>query len=327
MITARNVTAFMHAKSFTALLFVVACVSSFVAWQRGAVVHIPGNLGWGLPSANFWLPFGWVSAAVNLVANLLVAVTVVFINRRFNVLRSLTALVASMYFVMQMALPSVFGQLYGGTVLALVILMCTMLLFSVYGDSQGQRRVFLIFCLLGAGVFTQIAYLFYVPMLMVGCVQMRVMSLRSFLAMLLGFITPAWILFGFGIVTPADIHWRNMTMLWSLFDAHELVQTMVVTAFTIIMGVVFVVANLMKILSYNSRVRAMNGFLAIMFGATALLTLIDFNNFAFYIPLLNILTAYQVGHFFTYRRQRRSYIAVLLLVLVYVALYVWALHA
>lgn len=327
MITARNVTAFMHAKSSTALLFLLACLSSYVAWQQGVVVHIDGNLGWGLPSANRWLPFGLLSGGVNLLANLLVAVTVVYINRRFNVLRSLTALVATMYFAMQIALPSVLGQLYGGTVLALLMLMATLLLFSVYADPGGQRRVFLIFCLLGTAVFTQIAYLFFLPVLIVGIVQMRIMSLRTLLAMLLGFITPAWILFGFQVVTPADIHWRGMVMLWSLFDVEEMVQAIVVTAFTIITGVVFVVANLMQILSYNSRVRAMNGFLTIMFANTALLTIIDFNNFAFYIPLLNILTAYQVGHFFTYRRHRRSYIPVLLLMLAYVGFYIWALNA
>ena len=74
----------------------------------------------------------------------------------------------------------------------------------------------------------------------------------------------------------------------------------------------------------NSRVRAFNGFLAMLFIFTSVFTLLNFNNFTFYVPLLNCLGAYQVGHFFTYRRHRRSYIAILLLMACYVGLYVWA---
>ena len=47
----------------------------------------------------------------------------------------------------------------------------------------------------------------------------------------------------------------------------------------------------------------------------------------FYVPLLNCLVAYQIGHFFTYRRNNRSYVAILAVAAVYVALYIWAVAA
>lgn len=324
MIRDRDVTAFFHAKGATVLAILLACVSCVFARERGAVAPIAGNLGFGLPSVNLWLGAGWISALVNLAANVVVAMFTVYINRAYNVLRSLTSLVATMFVVMQIALPSVLGQFYGGTMLALVAMVCVMLLFSVFGERSGQRRVFLVFFMLGGAAFTQIACLFYVPVFLLGCLQMRVMSPRTFLAALLGLVTPAWILFGFGLVDPHSLSWPEMVVAWSLFDTREMVQALVTTGFTIVLGIVFTVANLLKILSYNSRVRAFNGFLTMLFGFTAFFTLVNFNNFTFYIPLLNVLAAYQVGHFFTYRRHRRSYIAVLLLIAAYGALYAWA---
>lgn len=324
MIRDRDVTAFLHAKGAMVLAILLACVSCILARERGAVAPITGNLGFGLPSANLWLGTGTVSAVVGLALNVAVAMLTVYINRVFNVLRSLTSLVATMFVVMQIALPSVLGQFYGGTMLTPVVLLCVLLLFSIFGEGRGQRRVFLIFFILGTAAFTQVAYLFYVPVFLLGCVQMRIMSLRTFLASVLGLITPAWILFGFGLIDPRSLSWPEMAVAWSLFDTRDMVQALVTVGFTMIIGIVFTVANILKILSYNSRVRAFNGFLTMLFVFTVIFTIVNFNAFTFYIPLLNVLVAYQVGHFFTYRRHRRSYIAILLLMAVYVALYVWA---
>lgn len=324
MIRDRHITEFFHAKGATVLIGFLACVSCAVAWERGAVVQIAGNLGFGLPSANLWLGFGWVSAVVNLGINMLVAMLTVYINREFNVLRSLTSLVATMFLVMQIALPVVLGQFYGGTLLALLMMVCTMLLFSVFGYGDGQRRVFMMFFLLGCAAFTQLAYLFYAPVLLIGTMQMRMFSLRTFLAALLGLITPAWIAFGLGFIDPSQLSFPEMVVAWSLFNTADMVQTMAAAAVTVVTGIVFTVANILKILSYNSRVRAYNGFFTMLFAFTTVFALVNFNNFTFYLPLLDVLAAYQVGHFFTYRRHRRSYIAILLIIAIYAALYCWA---
>lgn len=324
MLRESHITAFFHEKGSTILVIFLACVSCAFAWARGAVAPIAGDLGFGFPSANLWLRFDWVSAVVNLGANVLAALLTVYINRAFNVLRSLTALVATMFMTMQIASPVTLGQFCGGTMLLLLVLLCTMLLFSEFGNENGQRRVFLVFFLTGALAFTQTGYLLYLPVLLLGCMQMRIFSLRTVLAALLGVITPAWILFGFGLVRPEHIRWPEMTLAWSMFDTRETVQAFATTGFTILVGILFTVANILKILSYNSRVRAYNGFLTMALIFTAAFMLLNFNDFTFYIPLLNCLVAYQVGHFFTYRRHRRSYIAILLLMACYAGLYAWA---
>ena len=243
-------------------------------------------------------------------------------------LRSLTSLVATMFLVLQAAVPSALGQFYGGTILALLVMVCCGLLFSAFGERLGQRHVFLGFFLFAGAAFTQVGYLFFLPAILLGVMQMRIFSLKSFLAALLGTITPPWILFGLGLVTPDHLQWPGMAFeLWHLFESNDMVPTFVTIGATLLTGIGFTVANLMKILSYNSRVRAYNGFLTMMLIYTSVLVVLNFGNFMFYVPLLNCLVAYQIGHFFTYRRSNRSYVAILAVASVYVALYIWAVAA
>ena len=53
--------------------------------------------------------------------------------------------------------------------------------------------------------------------------------------------------------------------------------------------------------------------------------MVNFASLTFYLPLLNLAVAYQIGHFFTYRRQRRTYIPLLLIAAIYFGLYIWSL--
>lgn len=307
------------------MLMVLACVLAYIAYVRGDVVPLEGALGIGLLPAGRWISSPFWSLAASLGCTVLMGALTIYINRAFNVLRSLTALVAGMFCVMQTSLPSVIGQFYGGDLMGVLLLLCSVLLFSSFADSRCQRRVFLIFFLITLAGFTDLSYLLYIPVFILGCIQMRIFDIRTFLAAGLGIITPPWILFGFGLVHPQQLHWPSLVMAWSMFYTPEMIHALVVTGFTLVCGIGFTVVNLLKILSYNSRVRAYNGFLTMMLLATGLFIILNFNNFAFYIPMLNCLTAYQIAHFFTYRRNLRSYIPILVLMTAYLGFYLWGI--
>lgn len=322
----RRITAFLHARGATLLFLMASCVVACVAWSRGLVLPVVPDLGLGLPAPAEWMgAHTFWSLLLNMAVNVAVGMLVIWINRAFNTLRSLTALGATFFYVFQCASPPLLAQFYGGMLLVLVAMLCVVLLFSVYGRADGaQQPVYLIFFLLTAGGFTQISFLLFVPVFLFGCLQMRVFNMRTVLAALLGVLTPPWLLFGFGIVSPEQMHWPRMVVAWELFDTAEMVKALVENGFTLVMGMTFMMLNLLKILSYNSRTRAFNGFINVIWIATALFTVINFNDFAFYMPLLNALTGYQAAHFFTYRRNRRSYVPVLLLIAVYVVFSIWS---
>lgn len=323
MITERDLTAFLHTRACALVMLAVACVLAVVAYVKGDVVPLGGPLGIGLTPAREWTGTPLSSLITSVACTVTTGVLMIYVNRAFNIFRSLTSLVAGLFFIMQTALPSVMDRFYGGDLMGVLMMISVVLLFGSWSDSRSQRRIYLIFFLLSLAGFTDLSYLLYLPVFLLGCVQMRVFDLRTFLAAGMGVLTPPWILFGFGLVDPTQLHWPELVVAWSMFKSPEVVRAMVVTGVTLFVGVGFTVANLLKILSYNSRVRAYNGFLTLLFFTTGVFAIINFNNFAFYIPLLNCLTAYQIAHFFTYRRNRRSYIPILVLVGSYIGFYVW----
>lgn len=321
----RDITALLHSRWGAGLLMTLAVAGAIVAYTRQAVVPIWFDLGLGLTAPGKWVPQGLPSLAAGLAANIGIGMLALTVNRTFNVLRSLTTLVAGLFFVMQLGLPSLLCQFYSGTLLALLMLVCCALLFSAYGSGAGQRRVFMAFLLTSLASFTNISFALYLPVLLMGCMQMRIFNTRTLIAAALGALTPPWLLIGFGVVRIDELVMPDWLMAWSQWGDPHIFRSLVVAAFTLFIGISFIVVNLMKILSYNSRVRAFNGFLTMTLIATAIYTVCDFGSFRFYLPLLNCLTAYQAAHFFTYRRSRRSYIPILILILVYCGFYAWSL--
>lgn len=308
-------------------MMVAAFILGWVAFAGGDVAQIGGPLGIGLRPAREWTGSHLSSLFASFACSIAMGVLMLYISRVFNVLRSITSLGVGLFFVMQTALPSVMDRFYGGDVAGVLLLMCTVLLFGTFNDPDSQRSVYLIFFLITLAAFTDLSFAVYLPVFLLGTIQMRIFSFRTFLAAGMGVLTPPWILFGFGIVHLDELHLPAFTMAWEMLRNPDVVQALVVTGFTLLSGLGFMAVNLLKILSYNSKIRAYNGFLTLLLIATGIFILLNFNNFPFYIPVLNCLTAYQISHFFTYRRNRRSYIPILLLATVYLAFYAWSILA
>lgn len=136
---------YLHSRNFTALMFVFAAVMTYMAFRCGHVDEITGSRGTVFPSPNRWLPQGEPSLAVSMVLMALTAVSFISLNKVYNFMRAPSALTPSLYFVMLASLPLAAGQFYGGTLMCVVLLGVTALMFSCYGDSSANRRVFLVF--------------------------------------------------------------------------------------------------------------------------------------------------------------------------------------
>lgn len=320
--TQRELTAALHSRNCTALFISIVVIGTFVAYNAGAVIPIVGSRGLAFPSANEWLGVGQLSLWLNLALNGAIAVLAVAINKTYNIMRSLTGLWGSLFILFQGSLPMVAGQFYGGTLMCAVMLLIMSMMFSCYGDTTRRRRVFMIFLLLSAGSFIQYAYMFYIPVMFAGLVQMRIFDMKSVTAALLGLFTPPWILFGCGILSPDDVRWPEFVGTLSMLEVSDIVKIFVPVGLTALLGIVFFCGNVMKLLSYNAKNRANNGFLALLMIATVILILVDYSNLSIYVPLLSLTSAYQAAHFFSLRRHKRSYIPLLIIVAMYVALYI-----
>lgn len=294
----------------TASTLVLLCIVGG-EWLSGATQPVEGDRGLLFPSANHWFKPGVLSTTLNLLLIFFSALVAQAINKRFNVMRSITGLWGAMFLVMAGALINLTNSFNGSTILVATMLIVTWLLYSCYDNSERRRRIFLIFFLLALGGTFQYAFLLYVPVVVLGMVQMKVLNLHTIAAALLGLITPPWIIIGGGIVDPADIKMPTLIATWAADLSTDKLLTLVTLGLIALLGIGFYLGNFLKLLSYNARNRAFNGFQTLLLFSTIVLALVDYTNLALYSLLLAMESAYQIAHFFTIRRLPQSSIVIL----------------
>ena len=165
MLSERDLSAFLHTRACAMVMLGVACVLAWVAYAKGGVVPLGGPLGIGLTPAREWLGSPLSSLVASVACTVSMGVLIIYVNRAFNVFRSLTSLVAGLFFIMQTSLPSVMDRFYGGDLMGVMMMICVVLLFSSWSDGGCQRRIFLIFFLIALAGFTDLSYLLYLPVL------------------------------------------------------------------------------------------------------------------------------------------------------------------
>lgn len=320
----QELTRLLHSRYGFMLMLLVSVTGTVAAWFMGDVVHVAGNNGFGLPSANEWISDSAISLGVSLGLNVAIALLLLYLNRRFNIIRSVSMLFAGMFLVMQGGQPSLMGQLYDGSVMCFVILLAIIPFFSTFQRPDRTRRIFLSFLLISLGSLTGYAYAVYLIIFLIGCFQMQCLSLRGLLAAGTGIITPYWILWGFGIITFSSFKVPEFINIFDALEGRDLAQIVVYTIVNLILGVGFGIFNMVKIYSYNGRARAYNGFWMILTLITTLFVILDYTNLIIYLPILNCCTAIQIGHFFTINNMRRTYIPICCIYVAYIVLYVWS---
>lgn len=317
-----DITRFLHSRVALVFFAIIAFITTNIAFSNGNITPILDNKSLGLTPINQWVEPGRSSMIVNMLLNFGIAALMIYLNKAFNILRSPTIIFAGLFLILQIPISIITGQLYGGTVICAIILICACYLFSTY-NSPNPWAIFTIFSILSFGTFFQYAFMFFAPIMLVGCVQMRILDLRIALAAILGIATPPWILFGFGIISPEEFSFPKFSGIYEQLSSAEIIHILVSIAISVITCIGAWIVNLVKIISYNAQTRAYNGFFAMLSLLSVFLMLIDFTNFIIYVPLLNCCTALQLGHLFTIYESRRSYIGIIAVFAVYLGLYLW----
>lgn len=83
------------------LMMAAAVIGTIIAYRNGDIVYITGNNGFGLPSANEWITDRYASLWAGIAVNVLLALLLSYMNRRFNVLRTMSHLFVGMFMIMQ----------------------------------------------------------------------------------------------------------------------------------------------------------------------------------------------------------------------------------
>ena len=99
--TEKDISLFLHKRGFAVLMLMLVALLAWVAFVNGRVEPLGSPLGVGVPAARTWISLPFYSLLASVLSTAAIGVLIIWINRAFNVLRSLTLLVASMFFAMQ----------------------------------------------------------------------------------------------------------------------------------------------------------------------------------------------------------------------------------
>ena len=284
---------------------IIAVASAWMTWRALPSLTPSGWLGF-MPELSWGVNFAVLSAT---------AWAMIAINRQFNILRTLSVFFAAYFLFITCSTP--FMSCFAGTssVLAACMIFCMWILFTLYNEPHSNRRIFLIFAILSVGTLYDWKFLFFIPLFVIGLAQMRILRTKKIIAALIGIFTPPWIVFGLDLMPIPQLPHIFFTPPTILLQSPEALPFLCTVLLTMAIGFLLGSINLLRILGFNARARAYNGFLALLGIYTGILAIINFTALPDYMTLLNACVAFQVG---------RGYILIVLLFAAYTSLYLWA---
>ncbi len=290
---ARNesINEYFNARSFMLLCALALVAVTAVAWALGVEpISIQGQ-GIFFSLQGTFIEAGPMSAAINVLCLLVTGGIMLALNKVFTFVRSMTRLFVSAFFLLMLANPSCLVSLNAGTLLCLVSAVSLLQLFASFQDSHAQRSIFLIFALIATGTMFHYGFLVLVPAYLLGFANMRVLNIKGMLAMLIGLVTPFWIVLGLGIVSPSDAHLPQ----WLLMERPQVSLQLGIAAATAVLGIVLMAMNLLTIVNYRMQPRVYNIFLMILLVTVVIAACLDYHDLAVFLPLLNLMVAVQLA--------------------------------
>lgn len=303
----------------TSAVLMVVC--SAVAYHvRGASLY-PGDHGILLDSANLWISEPVVALCVNILLALAVALMMVAVSRTYSLLRATSVLDASLFLLMCTGTPGVLVEANSGLILTLVLMCCTYVLFRTFGNPVDRRPVFLIMAVLSTMAMTQYSYVLYIGVFVVGVIQMRIFTLRAVVAMLLGIITPWWLVLAGGLMSPGEVHVPEFESIFGEFSFARNITIFASVSVAVLLLIIAWLGNFPKMIAYNAHRRAYVGFLSVMALATMLGICADYASACVYAPTLFMCASFLLGHLFV-GRSGRGWLGILIIMMLFLFLYI-----
>lgn len=303
--------------TIVALLF--ATVVGCMVWNSTSIAiatHPTMVVGWELPQ----IESTYTALLLNNLFVILAAILLTFIASHYRLVKE-TSLLPMMFFTLfQLLSPSLINQYETANITTIVVLFLISILYTCYQENHTTNKGFLIALLLSIISFIEPHILYLLPIFILGFVQMQAASLRTFAAMIIGLITPYWIICGWGILEWDQLNFDSLSisMQWPPIGLYLLP-----IAAVILLGFVSGTSNLYNALNEKIHTRATNGFINILSIYITLLMLIDNAHYNFYLPILNSCVALQLTFTFSINTKRMSRILFYMLAILLTAWVIW----
>ena len=293
------------------------------------VAIVYGTIVWllaGLGQDGLWIQYGCFILSVLLVMKM---------NNKNLLIRIFSRSVSVSFIFLFCAAIFLFHSWKGG-VAQVCCISSLLLLYDCYQDNTTIGRSYYIFLLLGIGSLLDIQVLFYVPVFWL-MMKIIVYSLcwRTFLASLLGLITPYWLLAGWTMYHDRDSFISRLTQFHlpdhiSFSYGFESLQPLqlALIIFTVFLFVISSIHFMQK--SYLDKIRVRQlyySFMLLAFYSFLLIFLLPENEWLS-VRMLIVATSPLFGHFFALTNSKLSNVTLCILstaIVIFTGFYLWTL--
>lgn len=306
---------FFNSRAFMWIVAAVVLLATCAAMLTGRVPAPQQGQGVFFHWGGLLIQEPQTSWEINMLCLGGVAALLMTLNRRYNFVRTVTTVPASMFLLLQLASPQLSVNFGVGTAMCVVLAVALFTVFAAYQKrGRSQRSIFLVMATVSLCSMFHFAFLFLIPVMLLGFVYVRAMSLKGFVAMLLGLVTPFWIALGTGLVSPWDYHLPQLSSIWNVRDLAHLPVDIAIAVVTAVVTIAVTVVNLMTLLNYRLQTRVYNAFLVVVSALAIVMMGVDFNNIVNYLPILNLCLAIQLAHLHTIGTATRRYLVLVAIV-------------
>lgn len=296
-------------RSGLAVAMLLLAVMAAVSYLLPLPSYPDGNHGLCFPSPAEWNINPPASLLANYVLLIAAALALIAVNEAYGFIHSSKVVYSSVFLILCGSFPWLTEGVNTSTLLVCGNVAAMWLLFSAEGGRNSSEAMFGLSTIFSFGSMVQYSFALYLPVWLLCAASVKALTFRSFLAYLLGIITPYWILIGFGIITPSSFSQPHIGMLFdNIAGRTDFLLLLIGIGTVAFLFMLLALSNAVRLYGLTARRRAMNGALVILGAGTILLLIFDFNNLLAYVATLCLVFGVQTAHLSNFSRFRHPWI-------------------
>ena len=272
---------------------------------------------------NIWLPLALLGIATYLMAEL---------DNRNALMRTYSRMISCSFLILNTANIYIFRN-YTTSIIQLSTAICYLAFFASYQDKRAMGKVFVAFVAIGSASVLFIQILFFVPILwIILASRIMAMNIRTFLASLVGIVTPYWLLEGYNIAIGKPLQMIHHFIEIAKFDAPFVLPSgdntypIVVFSFMLLLVLIGGIHYLRTSYKDKIRIRSLYEILLIMSICSLFFIAIQPRHWAYIIPMLTVSVSPLIAHYITFTQTRLTNLSFFILMVLTVALTVFNLR-
>lgn len=285
----------------------------FPGMQTG--ICLPSPQEWGLSGIGSW--------ALNVGVMACSALALYLCNKEYSFVQGDDTVLTGMFIIMATSNPWISSTLTTSGLMVLGNILCLSILFGCYRKRNATQELFLIGTVLAIGSMVQYAFVFMMPVYLIGAILLKCFNFKGLIAFFMGVAAPYWIGVGFGLIPLEAFRMPSFT---SLFDEigskSKFFVGLVNIAVTVLLSLFLALNNTMKLYAGNKQRRLYNVVLNLLGCVSIVCILLDFNNLTAYLATIYMLASVQLANLFSLWEIRRGSLWLLALSGLYIAGYV-----